>query len=548
MDPFDYGTLYQTLTRTAAKWGERTAYGVPPMQGRPYHPDGKELTWNETLAGVEAMKARYARAGYGIGHRVVILFHQRPEFLFHHFALNALGVSVVPLNPDYKVEEIAYVVEHAEACLAVSIDSRIPDMKQVAAQIGRDLPIVSLEDFPDTLPEPPTRARAATPDGATEGALLYTSGTTGRPKGCILTNEYFHTYGQWYVDRGGVIAMREGEERMYNPLPLHHANCLSISLPAMLLTGGALFFPDRFHGTTWWEDLVNCRITCFHYQGVIPNILMKLPEGQLERQHTVKFGFGAGLEHSLHEPFEQRFGLPLVEFWAMSETGRLITDNFEPRLITTKAIGRPAPGLEARLVDDQDRDVPDGEQGELIIRHTAAQPRKGFFAGYLKDDKATEEAWRNGWFHTGDSATRDSGGMLYFVDRRKNIIRRSGENIAAAEIDDCLMTHPKVHQAAALAVPDDLREEEVMACIVAKQPHDRGPELAREIFDWCAERLAYFKAPGWLLFVDSLPVTTSQRVHKIQIFPRGADPRQAPGIIDLRKAKKAPGKSLHQKA
>jgi acyl-coenzyme A synthetase/AMP-(fatty) acid ligase len=225
----------------------------------------------------------------------------------------------------------------------------------------------------------------------------------------------------------------------------------------------------------------------------------------------------------------------------MSETGRFITDNIEPRLIDTRAIGRAVPGLEARAVDASDRDVPDGQPGELVLRHSAAAPRKGFFSGYLKNEKATETAWRNGWFHTGDQVTRDANGMFYFLDRTKNIIRRSGENIAAAEVDECLVAHPKVKQVAVLAVADDLREEEVMACIVPREDAIAGPDLARELFDWCNERLV--KVPAWWLFRTDLPVTTSQRVHKIQIFPAGTDPRQQPGVIDFRGMKKAPAKT-----
>jgi acyl-CoA synthetase (AMP-forming)/AMP-acid ligase II len=541
-DPLKYGTLYQTLKRTAAKYPNNVAYGVPPMAKRSYHPQGKEYTWTETLALAEQYKAIYARAGYGYGHRIAFLFSQRPRFLFHYFALNALGCSAVLLNPDYRRDEIQYVVEHSDACLAVTIASRLDDLQAVARDLGRKLPVVTLEDFPENLPEPP-RAASGIPDGTTETALLYTSGTTGRPKGCILTNEYFHTWGTWYASRGGVISLREGQERMYNPLPLHHANCLGISTSGMLVTGGALYFPDRFHGSTWWEDLVNCRITAIHYQGVIPNVLLKLPPSPLERQHQVRFGFGAGIDSSQHAECEKRFGFPFVEFWAMSETGRFITDNVEPRLTHTRAIGRAVPGLDARAVDGNDNDVPDGQPGELVIRHTAGAPRKGFFSGYLKNEKATEEAWRNGWFHTGDQVTRDANGMFYFMDRMKNIIRRSGENIAAAEIEECLAVHSKVKQAAVLAVPDELREEEVMACIVPREGVSGGSDLARELFDWCYEKLAYFKVPAWWLFKSDLPVTTSQRVHKIQIFPAGADPRKQPGIIDFRSVKKAPSKA-----
>ncbi|MBV9757710.1 MAG: AMP-binding protein [Alphaproteobacteria bacterium] len=543
MDPLEHNTLHDTLTRIAAKWPDQVAYGVPPMPGREYHPAGKEYTWAETLAHCQELRARYARSGYGLGHRVAFLFSQRPEFLFHYYALNSLGSSVVLLNPEYRREEIQYVVAHSEAVLAVANASRLAEVQDVCRSLEQPISAVPLEDFPDSLPEPP-RISDGGPDGSTEAALLYTSGTTGRPKGCILTNEYFHTWGTWYASRGGVIALREGQERMYNPLPLHHANCLGISVSGMLVTGGALFFPDRFHGSTWWKDLVGCRITCLHYQGVIPNVLLKMPPSPEERQHQVRFGFGAGIDASQHADCERRFGFPFVEFWAMSETGRFITDNVEPRLIETRAIGRAAPGLDARAVDENDNEVPDGDPGELVIRHTAAAPRKGFFSGYLKNDHATAEAWRGGWFHTGDQVMRDSSGMFYFMDRKKNIIRRSGENIAAAEIEECLAVHPKVKQAAVLAVPDALREEEVMACIVVQEGVAAGEALARELFDFCGEHLAYFKVPGWWLFKDDLPLTTSQRVHKIQIFAAGVDPREQPGIIDFCSHKKAP-KAAH---
>ncbi|MBK8018056.1 MAG: AMP-binding protein [Betaproteobacteria bacterium] len=538
MDALPLGTLYDSLRRTVSRWGDRPAYAVPPMAGRAYHPDGKEYSWNEVAQGVEKMRTIYARAGFGMGHRVAILFDQRPEFFFHYYALNSLGCSVVPINPDYRKEEIQYVVEHSESSLAISVDKRIGDFHAIATALNNGLAVVSFENFPDTLPAPRTPAAPGMPDGTTEAALLYTSGTTGRPKGCILTNEYFHNFGLCYVKLGGRLTMQEGVERMYNPLPLHHANCLSISVPAMLLLGGCVVFPDRFHASTWWKDLVACRITCVHFQGIIPNVLLKLAEVPEEKSHTVRFALCAGVDPSQHEVFEKRYGMALVEMWAMSETGRLISDCHEPRKIHTRSFGRPSEGTEAAIWDDQCREVPAGTPGELVVRHSAATPRKGFFSGYLKNAEATDEAWTGGWFHTGDVAMRDADGTFYFMDRKKNIIRRSGENIAAAEVEACLTFHDSVKQVAVLAVPDDLREEEVMACIVAKPPAQAGEALARELFEWSYERIAYFKVPGWFLFVDSLPTGTSQKVQKIHIFPSGTDPRKLPGAIDLRPLKK----------
>jgi crotonobetaine/carnitine-CoA ligase len=253
----------------------------------------------------------------------------------------------------------------------------------------------------------------------------------------------------------------------------------------------------------------------------------------------VKFGVGAGVEPQLHEAFETRFGFPLVEVWGMTETGRLYADSREPRQITTRAFGRPAGDLQARVVDDHEAEVPQGTEGELVVRWGGPEgPRHGFFAGYLKNPEATAEAWRGGWFHTGDVVTQAADGMLHFVDRKKNIIRRSGENIAAAEVEATLQAHAAVAQVAVLAVPDELREEEVMACVVPMAGVTPDRTLAHTLVDWCRERLAYFKAPGWILFVPSLPTTGTQKVQKTQIFPRGEDPRSRPGALDLRDRKK----------
>ncbi len=175
MDALPLGTLYDSLRRTVSRWGDRPAYAVPPMAGRAYHPDGKEYSWNEVAQGVEKMRTIYARAGFGMGHRVAILFDQRPEFFFHYYALNSLGCSVVPINPDYRKEEIQYVVEHSESSLAISVDKRIGDFHAIATALNNGLAVVSFENFPDTLPAPRTPAApqiAPAPAGAPASDFL----------------------------------------------------------------------------------------------------------------------------------------------------------------------------------------------------------------------------------------------------------------------------------------------------------------------------------------------------------------------------------------
>jgi acyl-CoA synthetase (AMP-forming)/AMP-acid ligase II len=533
-------TLYQAFLEAATKAPDNAFLAVP--SGPAYAPDGLEISYGEALARIQALIALYRDAGYGHGHRVALLLDNRPEHLLHVLALNALGAGEVPINPDYTHDEMLYQMEHSEADLAICLGKRVADLRKVAAaRAGKPLPVVNGEML-DALPKPALAApRAGAPGRLTEAALMYTSGTTGRPKGCIIANDYMLNGGQWYFDigqSGGRIGIEMDRERLINPLPLFHINSGGISFACMILARGCLVLPDRFHTSRWWKDVVGTRATIMHYLGIMPPVLLNQPPAAEERAHSLKFGLGAGIEPQLHGAFEQRFGFPLVEVWGMTETGRLFADHQEPRRIDTRAFGKPFGGFEAKVVGDNDVELPRGTPGELVVRFAGPDPRKCFFAGYLKNEKATAEAWRNGWFHTGDVVTQDDEGMLYFVDRKKNIIRRSGENIAAAEVEAVLQAHDAVAQVAVLAVADEIREEEVMACIVPMPGHVPGPELADALFAWAYEKLAYYKPPGWILFLDALPTTGTQKVQKTQIFPPGEDPRTRPGIFDLRARKK----------
>jgi acyl-CoA synthetase (AMP-forming)/AMP-acid ligase II len=387
------------------------------------------------------------------------------------------------------------------------------------------------------LPRPLRSATGQSADPDTPASILYTSGTTGRPKGCILSHGYEVACGAWYASLGGVATFRRGEERIYNPLPLYHANAAVVSLMGALWTANCQVQPDRFHPQRWWREVADTSATVVHYLGVIAPLLLAQPPTEHERRHSVRFGMGAGIEPQLHAAFEQRFGFPMIEVWGMTEMVRVLADCFEPREIGTRAFGRTVPGVEVRVVDENDRDVPDGQSGEMLVRHSASTPRRGCFSGYLKDKAATETAWRGGWFHTGDTVYRGRHGSLHFVDRKKNIIRRSGENIAAAEIEAMLLTHPEVQQAAVMAVKDELREEEVLACVVLK-PSASARGAADRLFQHCYERMAYYKAPGWIHLVDSLPTTGTQKIQKHTIYPAGIDPRTVPGVVDLRARKK----------
>ena len=531
-------TVYEAFMATAATAPDNAFLVVPPAAERAYHPDGVEFTYARTRAEVLRMRELYAAAGYGHGHRVALLLENRPEFFFHYLALNSLGCGIVPINPDYRHDEMLYQMDHSEADLAVSIASRVTDLEAVARECPKPLPVVNAETMPARLPKPGPVPRAGAPSLDTECSLLYTSGTTGRPKGCVLTNFYYLNAGAWYRDLGGRVTFERGRDRILNPLPLFHMNCQAVTATCVILTANCLILPERFSPTRWWRDVVATRATVIHYLGVVPPLLLNQPQVPEETLHRVRFGLGAGVEPQLHEVFEKRFGFPLIEVWGMTETGRIFGDCHDPRQTPTRAFGRPFEEFEARVVDEGDREIPRGTEGELVVRCAGPDPRRGFFSGYLKNPEATEEAWRGGWFHTGDVVRQAEDGMLYFVDRKKNIIRRSGENIAAAEVEAALQAHEAVAQVAVLAVPDEIREEEVMACVVPMAGARADHGLAEQLVDWCMDRLAYFKAPGWILFVPGLPTTGTQKVQKTQIFPRGEDPRSRPDVIDLRAKKK----------
>jgi crotonobetaine/carnitine-CoA ligase len=532
-------TVCAAFLATADAAPDRPFLCVPPAPGRLYHPDGLELTYAETRLHVRRLRDAYAAAGFGHGHRVALLLENRPEFFFHYLALNGLGCGIIPVNPDYRHDEMLYQMEHSDADLAVVLAHRRADVDAVAHARARPLPVVEAEAVEAGVPRPRPARRPGSPGLDTECGLLYTSGTTGRPKGCILTNFYYLNAGAWYRDLGGRLTIEPGRERILNPLPLFHMNNQAVTATCAILTGNCLVLPERFSPTRWWGDVTWSRATVVHYLGVVPPLLLNQPSVPEERGHRVKFGLGAGVEPGLHERFEERFGFPLVEVWGMTETGRIFADNHEPRQISTRAFGRPFGGFEARVADDLGREVPEGAEGELLVRWAGPEgPRHGFFSGYLKNAQATEEAWRDGWFHTGDVVRQQPDGMLVFVDRKKNIIRRAGENIAAAEVEATLQTHKAVAQVAVLAVPDEVREEEVMACVVAMPGVVAGRALAEQLQTWCLERLAYFKAPGWILFTDSLPTTGTQKVQKTQIFPPEEDPRRRPTVLDLRERKR----------
>lgn len=520
---------------------------IEPATAQAYGIGSGPVSWGQARSEVERLRAAYRAAGWGHGHRAGLLVENRPVFFYHWFALNALGVSVVPIDVEMRPAELAYLIGHSEIGLVFTLSGREADLRAAAAGAGVAMATLS-NDRVARFPSPARPApRAGLPVNVdTECALLYTSGTTGRPKGCMLSNRYFLSSGQWYAALDGAIEVRTGTERIVTPLPLTHMNAMANSAIAVLITGGCLVQLDRFRPRSWWDSVRDSRATIMHYLGVMPAMLLTAPTDARDREHQIRWGFGAGVAPRNHAPFEARFGFPLIEAWAMTETGAAacIMANREPRHVGTGCFGRMPETMDLRLVDDAGQDVPDGQPGELLVRAIGKDPRRGFFSGYLKNSQATDEAWAGGWFHTGDLVRRDAEGSLYFVDRRKNVIRRSGENISALEVESVLNQHPAVADAAVVATPDEMRGDEVLACIIAREPvsFEQRARIAQEIVQWVLSQLTYYKAPGYVAFVDALPLTPSQKIQRGQLRELA---RTLPGqahCVDTRHLKKRVGR------
>ena len=536
-------TVYDAFVRIARRRGDAAFLFIEPVTAAAYGIDAGARSWREVAGEIERLRGLYAQAGYGHGHRVGLLLENRPAFFTHWLALNSLGISIVPIHADLKTSELAYLVSHSEIGLAIVQPGHEGALRSAASEANAELETIRPEAS-GRIPAARRPARLARePIGrGSECALLYTSGTTGRPKGCRLANGYFLRAGEWYLGLGDLAELRPNVERFITPLPLSHMNALAFSSMAAILSGGCIVQLDRFHPQTWWQSVRDSKATVAHYLGVMPAMLLAAAPAASDREHALRFGFGAGVDKRHHAAFEERFGFPLLEAWAMTETGAAacVMANREPRWVGTSCFGRAEAFVETRVVNDVGIDVVADTAGELLVRATGAEPRRDFFLGYLKDEKSTEEAWAGGWFHTGDVVRRSPDGDFHFVDRKKNVIRRSGENISAVEVESVLNLHPAVAASAVAPTPDPVRGDEVLACVVLRRSsHAPTPEsVATSIVSHALERLAYFKAPGYVAFVDALPLTVSQKIQRGELKELARSLPGKPNCIDTRPLKR----------
>jgi carnitine-CoA ligase len=468
-------TIPALLERQAARHGDRMLVRA----------DSEE----RTVAQVRDAAARRAGAlsagGLGAGDRVLVMSENRLEVLELWLGCAWLGAIFVPVNPALKGKQLEHVVSDADAKLVV-----------------RERELDSLQGEP----APPHDVEPGDP-----AAILYTSGTTGPPKGVVCPQEQWY----WWALLTGEVLGIGPDDVLYTCLPLFHTNALNTFCQA-LLWGATYALGPRFSASRFWRRCADSGATVTYLLGPMVSVLLRQTPSPGDRAHRVRIALAPATPPELHEPFGERFGVQLLDAWGSTETNIVLSNTHADNRPGT--IGRVLDPFEARVVDEHDSDVPDGTPGELVLR--SWEP-KAFATGYFRQADATVEAWRNGWFHTGDRVIRDADGSFRFVDRIKDVIRRRGENISAFEVEQALQSHPDVAAAAVIPVPSELGEDEVMACVVLR---DKAALQPTQLVEFCEERLARFAVPRYVELLEELPLTPSGKVEKHRLRARGVTP------------------------
>lgn len=484
------------------------------------HPDAPWLyfgddvyTWAQGLS--LCQRAANALLGLGLvpGDRVGIMAGNKPEFLWAQLGCMLIGCEVVPVNKWLRGAGLTHVLNDSGIRALVydtDIDEVIglarpdcPGLKWTAVLTGAlvkhsDAAMASLmAAAPDAEPE------VAVSQAVGAVGLIYTSGTTGPAKG-IVAKVYESHLGP-LLDGCGVKA----GETLYTCMPLFHAGGLMVFAMGSIRRDMKLALAEGFSASRFWDDCDRYGAVCANVFGVMIPYLLKQPPRANDRHRTMRAVLSVGCPPAAWDEFQERFGVRIVEIYGATDAVGFLVNTDGRR----GAAGKPQAGAEFRIVDANDEDVPPDTPGEIVYRHPASKDMY-----YHNLPEASRQAWRGGWYHSGDLGRRDADGYFYFLGRVKESIRRRGENISAWEVSSVIDLNPKVLESAAFGVPSDLGEEEVMVAVVPKP----GETLtAQEILDFCQGRLAYFALPRYVDIVATLPKTSTQKVQHLQLKEKG---------------------------
>jgi crotonobetaine/carnitine-CoA ligase len=482
--------------------------------------DGVVVTRGGFLERVEQF-AGYLRDKIQPGDRVAIMLGNRAEYMIAWVAVLANRGILVSINPEAKEHDAAHILQDSRPVLAIAGDEQRPVLDAIRGGIPELTELIWVVDGePDGLASY-TEGVAAMPLAEADPKRMditnvyYTSGTTGLPKGCMIDHEYWIRL----VDLDLRLHPKTSEDRILCCLQFYYLDPALLFLFA-LETGGPMVTMRRFSVSRFWDVVRKHDVTEILGIASIPALLLKAPPSPEDRQHKVKRALQVAVSPTLQREMQERWGFPWVENYGISEGGMVarMPLAYVEEMTGSGSMGVADPEVRIRIVNDEHEDLPAGEVGEVLVS------APGLFRGYLNNPEATVETLAGGWLHTGDLARRDERGFLYFMGRKKDIIRRSGENLSATEVEEVLRSHPKILEAAVIPVPDELRGEEIKAYILpvaGEAPETLPPE---EIVEWCAARLARYKIPRYIEYRDrDFARTPSMRVKKEDLKAEKAD-------------------------
>ena len=480
--------------------------------------DGRSFTYRQFQNVVNRAASTLLSLGTKKGDRVSLLLTNRAEYLIFYFACFKLGAWAGPVNSLLKPNEIEFIVSNSEASVAVTETDLLSRLDQTRKRVPSLRAIVVIEASGQwsvigskiRINEPPVSVHRP-PASDDEAVIIYTSGTTGKPKGVLLTHGNLLSNARQIAEW---LALTE-EDRALMIMPLFHVNALMATGLAMLWAGGSIVLCSRFSATGLWETVTKFGVTYFGSVATMLSMLNRAhPNGLPEGLDASRFRFGlcgsAPVPLSVLEAFESLFHFPVIEGYGLSESTCRSTFNPIDERRRVGSVGLPI-GNEVRIFDDNYRPLGPNQVGEIVLRGP------NIMKGYYKNDDATREAFRSGWFHTGDLGYRDADGFFYVVDRKSDLIIRGGENIYPREIDEVLYQYAKVSDAATVGVPDELYGEAVKSFVVLREGDSAAEE---EIIDFCREKLADFKCPETVQFVTDIPKGPTGKVLKRELTAR----------------------------
>lgn len=463
----------------------------------------KQISFRDLDRASRAIAVEMQLRGLNRGDRVAVMMRNRPEVLAILFGIARAGLVWVPINPEQRGQGLRYLVGHSEPAVIFLDEDRHAALTECGATIDPHSIIMHDPECPSVLDGIWNRGDAFVDARISSDELfsiMYTSGTTGRPKGVLVTHGMVRSAG----DAAVMLADATDGDVLFLWEPLYHIGGAQV-LMMPLLRNLRLAMAERFSASRFWEQVKATGATHIHYLGGILQMLMRQPQTDAERTSKARVAWGAGATARTWAPIQERFGIRLREAYGMTETSSIATFNGDG---TPGSVGRTVPWFEVSIVDGNGQALPSGRRGEIVVTPLRSNC---LFRGYYKDEDASRKVLRGGKMYTGDIGSIDSEGRLYFHGRMTDSVRCRGENVSALEVEEIVRLHPAVADCAVIGVDADVGEQEIKLFI---QPKAGNNIDAAQLSDWLSSRLAPYQNPRYIAFVDRFQRTPSERIMK----------------------------------